>query len=564
MSFLKERTVQESIEIIGRVIQVISSKGPLCKELSQLFEQGLYLQIIDYPFDYLSTCDVDDLVYARQIQGFVAKQDFLDLGIDKERVAYDTFLEAESSCRLANDRFENLSSFSKDVSAVFHYTTRKIAEILGSVPSVDSLDLSFGPGATTSTKSVEANARVKLSSNLECSSNLIPLVGHVLAALPQLLELHNQNHADDSHSKVNVTLASGKLAFVPKNCRTHRAIVVEPILNGLVQKGIGNHIKRRLLLRAGIDLSDQTRNQRAAYKGSLDGLTATVDLKSASDTISRGAVWSLLPYDWASFLDSCRSETVTYRGETIVLEKFSSMGNAYTFELESLIFYSLAVSTCHYLQLDSKEVCVFGDDIIIPVPAMSLFGEVLNAAGFEVNTKKSFASGPFRESCGADYFMGFDIRPFYLKDKISERVLFIMHNWFIRHCEFALAKAVLSEVRQDVALYGPDGYGDGHLIGHYQLRSSRKRQRAGYDGGVFDTYTLKPRHYRKVLPGDWIFPCYSIYVRGTGHHSIFDESASSDPDVVRGNRGYTKISIYTLVRTIFYPTTIDSRLHSIV
>ena len=88
------------------------------------------------------------------------------------------------------------------------------------------------------------------------------------------------------------------------------------------------------------------------------------------------------------------------------------MGNSYTFELESLIFFSLAYATCTHLGLSPKNVSVYGDDVVIPVEAMNLFREVLTVCGFIINTDKSYSSGPFRESCGADYLEGLDIRPF--------------------------------------------------------------------------------------------------------------------------------------------------------
>jgi hypothetical protein len=39
----------------------------------------------------------------------------------------------------------------------------------------------------------------------------------------------------------------------------------------------------------------------------------------------------------------------------------------------------------------------------------------LEALGFQINQHKSFFEGPFRESCGKDFFRGFSVRPVYLK-----------------------------------------------------------------------------------------------------------------------------------------------------
>jgi hypothetical protein len=56
-------------------------------------------------------------------------------------------------------------------------------------------------------------------------------------------------------------------------------------------------------------------------------------------------------------------------------------------------------------------VYVYGDDIIVP----SLFYEEavngLQRIGLIVNLSKSFADGPFRESCGGEYYNGIDVTP---------------------------------------------------------------------------------------------------------------------------------------------------------
>jgi len=244
--------------------------------------------------------------------------------------------------------------------------------------------------------------------------------------------------------------------------------------------------------------------------------------------------------------------------EAVELEKFSSMGNAYTFELESLLFWSVAMCCCEHLSVETGSVCVYGDDIVIPVEAYDLLVEVLTHLGLLVNSKKSYKEGPFRESCGADYYRGFDIRPYYLKELISVRTLFSMHNWFMRSCELKLALCVLQFIPEHLRLFGPDGYGDGHLIGHaFKLSRSKKLKERGLEGGVFDTYQLKKRTFTGRFRGDYVYPCYSIYVNPSvqliGIELLSDlDDVESDGDTVRGWRGYQKISIYTHATRIFH------------
>jgi len=586
MSFTKKKSVQGSLEIIGTLVQVCCNKGGhICSKLKKLFDQGDYLGIIDYQFDYHNLpLDSNDILYARQIQGLFSKQDFLNLGIDKEEVAFLKFLQSEEQCRETNRRFRIGAPAYAGVEEVLYLSRRKIASILGDVPDISELTFKFGPGTNTSTSMEEANPRIKLSSSLECSMNFAPFARAFLSEFPNWEAAHQVQSCLEDRKMFNditfsleeywpvISVSKGQLCFVPKTCKTKRVIVKETILNGFYQKGVGSYI-RQCLAEHGLDLRDQQKNRDLARKGSESDRIATIDLSAASDTIAYGFVLDQLPPEWFHFLEIGRTEAVTYKKKdlTIELQKFSSMGNAYTFELESLLFYSLACSVCEHLHIDSKDVRSYGDDIIIPVTAVPLMTEVISYCGFTINLEKSYWSGPFRESCGADYLYGFDIRPFYLKEQISERVLYLMHNWFVRHCENELADAVLSFVRHDEALWGPDGYGDGHLVGNHKLRTSRTLIRNGYGGGVFDTYTTKKRHNKRRYFGDWVYPCYSIYAR-FGNSDEYElgfcdglvtwdkadsitgtviPSTSVDPDATRGLTGYKKISIYTLATSIF-------------
>jgi hypothetical protein len=178
-------------------------------------------------------------------------------------------------------------------------------------------------------------------------------------------------------------------------------------------------MRRKLRLKCGLDLDDQIPNQEMACRGSIDGSLATIDLSSASDTVARELVRFLLPHEWFERLDLCRSKVGLLDGEWLRYEKFSSMGNGYTFELETLIFWSLAVSCVKLLELDPFEVRVYGDDIIVPSKAYDYLIEVLTFCGFTANSSKSFREGPFRESCGKDFYDGLEVRPFFQKESLD-------------------------------------------------------------------------------------------------------------------------------------------------
>lgn len=215
-------------------------------------------------------------------------------------------------------------------------------------------------------------------------------------------------------------LVQGNVMFtVPKNSLIDRCAAKEPEYNMYVQKAIGDHFRRKLK-RVGIDLNDQSHNQRLAMEGSRLGNLATIDLSSASDSITRQLVLRLVPEDWFHLMDAVRSPFTVIDDVVHDNVMFSSMGNGYTFELESLIFWALTRAVCRILRIKGS-ISVYGDDIICPSEACEALVSTLDFCGFKVNSKKSFWSGAFRESCGKHWFEGRDVTPFYVK-KVPEDV----------------------------------------------------------------------------------------------------------------------------------------------
>lgn len=545
--WISVRSLSETLEILGTLSEACVC-GPISRDIFTYVKAKDWLAVTSYSFDpyyHVGDQSVNDLVAARQIQAFYSKLDCLPVvGVDKRKAAIRRFIESEDMCRDTNKRLKLAARGLPDseLNAILYSAQTKIANVLGSVPPLDELNLSFGPGANTNVLGTRANPRTKMSVVLECSHELAPTVAHLLSEMPSWTAIHSAD-LNDEFWLTNVDVVPGRVSFVPKNYSTDRSIMIEPILNSVLQRGIGRYMKERLL-KFGCNLYDQTRNQQLARSGSIDGLLATIDLSMASDCLSIELVYSLLPLDWAEFLYSARTGQASFEGEIINLEKFSSMGNGFTFELESLIFYSLALSVADYLNQDVGLVSVYGDDIIIQSLAVPLLSRVLRFCGFVVNRQKSYCEGYFRESCGSDYYKGINIRPFYQKSLISDRNLYTMHNFFIRNCEFDLASLVKTFCKPSLVIYGPDGFGDGHLIGSHQLRLGRTERRKGWCGGYFDTYSLRSRSVKGAMRGDYALPAYSVYVRS-------GEEGPTDPYITRGSVGYHRISIYTLSTTVF-------------
>lgn len=521
----QESTRDESIEFISKLaLSHALEGGDQGKLIANYISSGDFLSVCDFSVDY-EAGTAAQLGHVRQAIAFFSKSRFIDLGKDRRANAELTFRESEEACRLTNELFKLRAQgsfhFEPWVESVIRRAQSKIARVLGDVPTFSDLNFRHGPGATTLTKKSHSNVSEKFGVGISCSEDLAPYASRILEEMPHWSDLHSTT---GSYSRlgdreecclVELVLTNDRLNFVPKNAKTDRCITVGGSLNLMVQLALGDYMSQKLLA-FGVDLTDQTRNQGYAFEGSLNGSYATLDLKSASDTISTEVVFSLLPIDWALALNACRSSKVEYKGKTIQLEKFSSMGNGFTFPLESLIFWALSSSA----SIDGF-ASVYGDDIIVRTPSVNDVIRVLQIFGFQLNKEKSYWTGSFRESCGADYIRGFDIRPYYQKELISPEELFRLHNFYVRHGDMDRANLVKDCINPCLLIYGPDGFGDGHLLGDWIPRRHKRFETHGYGGVLFDTFKHKGRLDKRALrPGDRILPLYSIYTRDSGERVL--------------------------------------------
>ena len=160
------------------------------------------------------------------------------------------------------------------------------------------------------------------------------------------------------------------------------------------------------------------RHMRLARLASAGRLScATIDLSNASDTVAYQLVKLVLPPDWFELLISLRAPFTDMDGKRVRLEKFSSMGNGFTFALETLLFWTLCDTVSNG---EAQVLRVFGDDIIVDTAHAKACVKALEFFGFTPNAKKTFLEGPFRESCGGDYFNGVSVRAVYVKNLPDE------------------------------------------------------------------------------------------------------------------------------------------------
>jgi len=495
---LELRTTRELCYAVDTPISL--SVYLLCKyeEWDQIarfsIDSGDYQNVQHFADDYLVT-------------SLLRKSVNLPLGIDRSAIATAAFFKAEDDCRRVNTRLRDPS---QGHSQGFFEARRLLHSVLGRLRHADLVfcqeRFRFGPGATTAIKGRGCVLSDKYDEEIHLTEELYPYYRQILG-----------DTWWDALSRP-VIVEGSKFTTVPKTALTERGICIEPTLNIYVQLGIGALTRQRLKTRLGIDLSNQADvNRELVARARADGL-ATIDLSAASDTISYELVKALLPWEWFVLFSTPRSETTSVDGETHRLEKFSSMGNGFTFELETLIFSSVAFS--HVPTAEHHNVSVFGDDIIVPQAYARDVIETLNHFGFSVNREKSFLAGSFFESCGTDYFQDQPVRPFFLRRNKESQIpyalqvanrlrIYASQRMIGSGCDPKFRPAWRSLVKQVPRQWSqcrvPVSLGDSGLVVPLEEASTAiSRPENGCEGWVVRHIILRPRQLRKKSLGRFL------------------------------------------------------------
>lgn len=347
-------TYRTFLEILLRSIE-----HPVAQSMLSLLKEKAYTDLVVLA-DSVSSTEYRTAAEHRllnQLSAVVRKYPWPvgSVNFDPRAAATDTFYKSERRCARSNRRFALFDSLRAPYNYDLSLSRNWIQYVLGDLKLSDVWShCDFGPGASIGIHGgVTNSARKILSPSWTVSPSAFD---YARSAVMQdkliweaLLERPGSPHysldPDDfsrSFRERSSLIDYNKIAFVPKTAKTERTIAVEPLLNGYVQKGI-DVVMRKKLKRVGIDLQDQTRNQRLAREGSLksDDPYVTIDLSSASDSISIGLCKHILPPDWFDFLDSVRSKHYLIDNRLTRYNKFVSMGNGFCFPLETLIFASL-------------------------------------------------------------------------------------------------------------------------------------------------------------------------------------------------------------------------------
>lgn len=435
------------------------TNSPMSRKIISQITAGDHASVISNVVDPSTYTDADtfrDDYFAAQL---VSKFPNWDTGVDRAAVALANFLQAEERCRVTNEflrhAFAGGAYHSKTLSAILYGAQRLIGNLLSEFSWEEaSRHFGFGPGSSISLPRSKGDAYYKFGNTKPTTTeDNFDAAASAICSCPSWL-LHVL-FADSVPGDL-VIVPGNKVSTVPKNAKTDRVIATEPDMNMYIQKGIGAMIRKRLK-RVGVNLDSQELNQHLASIGAETGL-ATIDLRSASDTVSLELVKQLLPPDWVDAIMMCRSPVgVLPDGTVLTYQKVSSMGNGFTFELESLIFWAITRSVTDFRNEKDRRLAVYGDDIIVPAESAPLLVSILGLVGFETNTSKSYLSGRFRESCGKHYFDGVDVTPFYIRDDIDtpERLLWLANS-----------------IRRYACLWGSRSYCDSRYVPSYVLVKS--------------------------------------------------------------------------------------------
>jgi len=354
-----------------------------------------------------------------QKKAFVKK--FLNSKLDSaDPLALQKFISANEKCKnyICPSPFELDSELDCLLLSTFN---DEIHRSLCDFPAeLVEMDCDFGPGASNKVKGKSFYHKISGDLSMTRKDLYWYYIQYIKKDTNWLLAERTRRLTQEI-----ILTQSSKLCFVPKNDDCSRVICVEPSLNMFFQKGLGRHLERILNQRYRINIVDQQfRNRRLARKGSIDNSYSTIDLSSASDSISLSLVQSFEAPVFQELLSLTRSTHTTLpSGEDVELFMTGSQGNATTFPLETLIFTCAVVACYKVLGIDIKyntnncdgNFGIFGDDIIcVPSVAPHVI-RLLKILGFSTNIDKTFVEGPFKESCGGDYYNGRFVRPIYMK-----------------------------------------------------------------------------------------------------------------------------------------------------
>lgn len=304
----------------------------------------------------------------------------------------------------------NLTRQPDYIRQLLSYAREYVAEILGPYDPAEHLRACrFGKRATVG---------VPLAVACEAQRWELPISGTRAEVrwfldnfLPGRPSCQNYLHGNGDTQYFHLTEAL-KLTLVPKSYKSLRSIMPNTTLGSFLSSGLGTMLRRRLK-RNGYDISVlQHKHRSLAREASLRDSYVTADLSAASDSITEQLIGTLFPKEWKHAFDEAKSNWIDWDEISTKPFTYCFMGSGYTFPLQTLVFLSLIQACNRKFHMGCAMVSVYGDDLIYSKALHVHVCDLLAHAGFVLNSDKTFSHGPFRESCGGDYYHGRDVRPY--------------------------------------------------------------------------------------------------------------------------------------------------------
>lgn len=354
----------------------------------------------------------------RQICRAFAKIE-IDCTPDRVQSALDNFVTIEQSFSDFQLQEEDQQEFLLAASVLWDPVVSAIA--------LSDCDPRHGPGATA--EHISGNQKYVWQEWYERLEPYFPLIGngYPCGLPPNSEELQMVSFVSTEAER------SVRVVPVPKTLKSPRIIAIEPCCIQYVQQGISRALVKAIesskIAGGHVNFTDQTINQNLALIASATGQYATIDLSDASDRVP----WSLAREmfrchpDFQDAIDACRSTSAELPDGRIIspLKKFASMGSALCFPVEAMYFYTICVVALLRAQnlpvtfqnafKVSRDVYVYGDDIIVPNTYATIVLDYLQKYNCKVNLNKTFVNGCFRESCGVDAYAGKLVTPVYVR-----------------------------------------------------------------------------------------------------------------------------------------------------
>lgn len=410
---------------------LLDEKGSCNVDAIRLLRQGLYL------FKKVEI-DCPDEAKRESVNGFIETEDALpDLPEVWDKCSFTDldFCNARSFSWLRENESRYFGHLDEDLACMLDAVAARLTCVLGSFNPKEHL-FKHGPGAISRPSPDGKYAFGNWSDRLD---SVFPYSEFGTANYATWADtMSSASSYRDHHEKmISREVCSeehpSRMVMVRKTYKAPRLIACEPVEHQWCQQSCWSYFRTRsstTWVGRFVSFGDQTPNQRLAIRGSRDCSLATIDLSEASDRVTPSVVEAVFRCNppLLRALAASRTHSVELPdGRTHKLKKFSTMGSACTFPVESLVFLVVALAvdlskrmspsqvTTNVIKELVGRISVFGDDIIVANDNFEATVHALEALCFKVNHGKSFNGKRFRESCGTDSVDGQEVTPVYWK-----------------------------------------------------------------------------------------------------------------------------------------------------